>query len=127
MWVDVSLREISRSGISKSKSKYIRNFAGSFLKGCTILDSHLKHMRMLVCLDFSNIMIVSSVNLICISLIITREAENLLMFESYFYFSSCEPAVRVFALPCTETVVLSPPSIFRSNIYTSEVSFLPEI
>lgn len=126
MWADVSLREISRSGISKSKSKYIRNFAGSFLKGCTILDSHLKHMRMLVCLDFSN-MIVSSVNLICISLIITREAENLLMFESYFYFSSCEPAVRVFALPCTEMVVLFPPLIFRSNIYTSEVSFLPEI
>lgn len=126
MWADVSLREISRSGISKSKSKYICNFAGSLLKGCTILDSHLKHMRMLVCLDFSN-MIVSSVNLICISLIITREAENLLMFESYFYFSSCELAVHVFALPCTETVVLFPPSIFRSNIYTSEVNFLPEI
>lgn len=126
MWADVSLREISRSGISKSKSKYIHNFAGSFLKGCTILDSHLKHMRKLVCLDFSN-MIVSSVNLICISLIITREAESLLMFESYFYFSSCEPAVHVFALPCTEMVVLFPPSIFRSNIYASEVSFLPEI
>lgn len=126
MWAEVSLREISRSGISKSKSKYISNFTGSFLKGRTILDSHLKHMRMLVCLDFSN-MIVSSVNLICISLIITREAENLLMFESYFYFSSCESAVHVFALPCTEMVVLSPPSIFRSNIYTSEVSFLPEI
>lgn len=126
MWTDVSLREISRGGIAKSKSKYIRNFAGSLLKGCTILDSYLKHMRMLVCLDFSNL-IVSSVNLICISLIITREAENLLMFESYFYFSSCESAVHVFALPCTEMVILFPPLIFRSNIYTSEVSFLPEI